>query len=344
MHVTRRSRRPGDAERGVALIFVLAGLSLLLLVGGEFALQMRLEGSTTLNFRNAVTETFLAQAAYQRAVVEILPNALVHHLDATGQLVFRRTRLESPSAPERLDLALGPGRMSYRITDEDSRIHLNRATPEVLHRLLMELGVEREARDVIIDSILDWRDQNEDHRLNGAESDYYRALPAPYRSKNANFDSVDELLQVRGVTPAIFYGRPESPGLAEYVTVAGSGAINANTASPTVLRALGFAQAEVELIIAGRPYLDRVQLRTRFPQGSLRVQSAAFRVEAWGEMPGQGRRTLTAIVQRRRNDEGLVQVMPLTWRWAESQEEGPGAGNAPPDAEIKEDRVGLATR
>lgn len=337
-------KRPGDAERGVVLVFVLAGLSLLLLVAGEFALQMRLEGSTTLNFRNVVTETYLAQAAYHRAVVEILPNAIVHHLDETGQLVFRRTRLETPGTPDRLDLALGPGKMSYRITDEDSRIHLNRATPDVLHRLLMELGVEREERDVIVDSILDWRDQNEEHRLNGAESDYYMALPVPYRSKNANFDNIDELLQVRGVTPAIFYGRPESPGLAEYVTIAGTGLINANTVSPRVLRALGFAQAEVELLIAGRPYLDRVQLRTQFRQGNLRVNSGGFRIEAWGEVSGQGRRTLTAIVQRRRDDQGLSQVTPLTWRWEESQEPGPGDGNAPPDAERKEDRVGLVTR
>ena len=62
-------------------------------------------------------------------------------------------------------------------------------TRDVLDRLLQELSLEKSARDIILDSIQDWRDSNEEHRLNGAESDYYQTLPVPYRSKNANFDT-----------------------------------------------------------------------------------------------------------------------------------------------------------
>jgi general secretion pathway protein K len=72
---------------------------------------------------------------------------------------------------------------------------------------LTNLGVEGEARDIIVDSILDWRDADDFYRIHGAENDYYQSLKEPYRCKNGNFDSIEELLLVRGITPALFYGR-----------------------------------------------------------------------------------------------------------------------------------------
>ncbi len=317
-------RLPGirNPEGGIALIIVLLVLSLLLAVVGEFALAMRLEGTTTLNFRAAVTASYLAEAAYQRALAEILPDAIAHHRDEAGLLVFRRSRTESPKSPRR-DLALGPGRVSYKITDEEARLNLNRATPDQLHRLLTELGVEREARDVIVDSIQDWRDPNEEHRLNGAESDFYLALPVPYKSKNADFDSVEELLQVRGVTREIFYGTPDKPGLVEYLTVSGSGAVNVNTASDGVLRTLGFAQAEVDLLRQGRPYLDPASVPSNLRRPGQSVRSTTFRIEASGEVPGQGRRTLRAIVRKQAGRDGVARAIALGWRWAQDEDARP---------------------
>jgi len=65
----------------------------------------------------------------------------------------------------------------------------------------------------IVDSILDWRDENDLHRINGAENAYYQALSDPYDCKNGDFDAIEELLMVRGITPDIFYG-----GLKDRVT------------------------------------------------------------------------------------------------------------------------------
>ena len=190
-------------DRGIALIVVLLLLGLLLTIVAEFAQAMRLEAVTALNFRSAVSESWLAQAAYQRALAEIVPEAIDQELDLSGALVFRRTRIGTPTPPQRLDVLIGPGRLSYRVTDETARMNVNRLGRDGLDRLLQEVGVEKNDRDVVIDSIQDWRDANGEHRLNGAESDYYLGLTPPYRAKNADFDSVDELLQVRGVTRAL---------------------------------------------------------------------------------------------------------------------------------------------
>lgn len=305
----------GRGESGVALILVLVLLSLLLVVAGEFAQATRLEGRATASFRDAATAAQLAEAGYHLAAAELLPDALAHELDERGLLVFRRLRAAPDAAPRRLDVPVGTGRLSYRVTDEEARLNLNRATPDVLHRLLAELGVERSTRDVIVDSVLDWRDPNEEHRLNGAESDHYQTLSPPYRSKNGDFDSVEELLQVQGVTRQIFHGQPGAPGLADHVTVAGPGAVNVNTAGATVLRALGFAPAEADLLIAGRPYADLSTLGTQLRRGNQRTRSETFRIEAWGEVAGQARRALVATVQRRAGRDGLVRVTPLSWRW-----------------------------
>jgi type II secretory pathway component PulK len=318
----RRDAGPGpaSADAGVALIVVLLLLALLLAIVGEFAQAMRLEAVTARNFRSAISETWLAEAAYERAVAEILPEALAHELDTGGLLVFRRSRLGTPTVPERLDLHVDPGRLSYRLTDESGRLNLNRATREVLDRLLEQAGVEKSERDVIVDSIQDWRDPNEEHRLNGAESDYYLGLPVPYRSKNADFDSVDELLQVRGVTRELLYGRAETPGLAEHLTVFGTGAVNVNTASPVVLRALGLAPAEVDLLTGRRPYADLTSLPPGLRRGNQRTSSDTFRIEAWAGGAAPAGRVLMAVVQRR-TETGQVQAVPLARRWSEASRE-----------------------
>jgi type II secretory pathway component PulK len=306
----------GDA--GVALIVVMLLVALLVTIVGEFAQAMRLEAVTARNFRATVAETWLAAAGHQRAVAEILPEALTHELDLSGALAFRRVRPLVPTVPERIDILVEPGRVSYRLTDETARLSLNRTTREVLDRLFQEIDLEKTERDKILASIQDWRDANEEHRLNGAESDYYQGLPVPYRSKNADFDAVEELLQVQGVTREILYGRPDRPGLIEYLTVWGTGAVNVNTASPVVLRALGYAPAEVDLLIGRRPYVDLTDLPPALRRGSQRTRSDLFRIEAWAGGPAPAGRVLTTVVQRQA--EGVqVEAVPMSWRWSEAR-------------------------
>ena len=58
----------------------------------------------------------------------------------------------------------------------------------------------------IIDAILDWLDPDDIARPNGAEREYYSGLSHPYAPKNGPFESVEELLLVKGVTPQLLYG------------------------------------------------------------------------------------------------------------------------------------------
>jgi hypothetical protein len=171
---------------------------------------------------------------------------------------------------------------------------------------------------MIVDSILDWRDADELHRLNRAESDYCLALPSP-TAQERRLRQRGRVLQVRGMTREILYGRPESPGLAEYLTVWTRRGLNVNTVSAPVLRAVGLAGRR--WASPGPPPLPRPHHRERpDPPG----QPA----DPLGDLPhrglgrsGQGRRTLVAVA-RVPGADGITRVRPLSWRWTARSRRG----------------------
>jgi general secretion pathway protein K len=305
-------------ERGFVLLAVLLVLTLLAVVVTELAFSARLEASMVRSYRDGVLARHLAEAAVQQAIREIATPAQVAALDETGQLVFYRalpgqtTPTPLPALP-RARVALGPGEFSYRLADESARLSLNTAPADRLGRLLEALGVERTERDVITDSLQDWRDADDLHRLHGAESDFYLALPVPYRARNGSLQHEAELLQIRGVTPELYAGNGERPGLGELVTAAAVSTVNLNTASPLVLEALGLSDAEIADAVQTRVRTPYPSVPGRFAGRGLAVGSSIFRIEAEGRVAGIVRSRVVAIVQRGRRNAPLEATI-LSWR------------------------------
>jgi type II secretory pathway component PulK len=101
------------------------------------------------------------------------------------------------------------GGIRYGLENESSRLNLNmvlladNSQKGNAHKILMALpGMT----DSTADAILDWIDPDDEQRDNGAERDYYASLDPPYAPRNGPLGSIDELLLVRGVTPALLYG------------------------------------------------------------------------------------------------------------------------------------------
>lgn len=92
------------------------------------------------------------------------------------------------------------GSQSFRVQviDSSSLLDINTATEQQLDRL--PLTQEQ------IDSILDFRSAatNSPHP-DGGQDDYYNSLPTPYNAKEGKFDTIDELLQVRGFSADVLY-------------------------------------------------------------------------------------------------------------------------------------------
>lgn len=305
-------------ERGFVLLAVLLVLTLLAVIVIEFAFSARLEASMVRSYRNGVLARHLAEAGVQQAIREIMSPSQVAALDEAGQLVFYRA-LPGQTTPTRLPtllrhrVALGTGEFSYRIADEGARLGINGAGPERLDRLLAALAVDREQRDIINDSLQDWRDANELHRLQGAESDFYLKLAVPYRARNANLQDAAELLQIRGVTRELYFGAPDRPGLGDLVTAVAVSSVNINTAAPLVLKAFGLSEAEITDVLQTRVRAPYPSVPGRFAGRGLTVGSSAFRIEAEGLVAGVSRSRIVAVVQRGRANAPLEATI-VSWR------------------------------
>jgi general secretion pathway protein K len=299
--------RTGGGQRGFALVAVLLVLAFVAAIGAEFAFSMRLEASAARVYKETLIATHLAEAGVEQAIREIAADFSAVGLgdlpdgEADGEcpLVFYGpSRVALERLPHR-NVPLGGGEFTYCISDEEARLNLNTSPPERVARLLEAIGIEREDRDTVVASLQDWKDANEDYRLNGAESeDTYLKRPVPYRSKNGNLDSLAELIQIKGVTAKLLDGLEGRPGLGALATVKTPGQVNLNTAGRQVLRALGFSEAEFTAIEQARRLGPYTAVPGQFAGRNLIVTSRTFRIEAQGLVAGQVRARLIAIVQK----------------------------------------------
>lgn len=205
-------------ERGIALFLVLWVLTLLSVIVGEFCRTMRTEVNITRNFKEETQAYYIALAGLNTAIAELVKNEVTppqvkaseasETSDTEEEKIEWRTNTNIPRIP------FAQGYFKVTIGNESGKININKADQRLLKMMLNRFDLEENDKEGIADSILDWRDKDNLHRLNGAEDDYYQSLPEPYECKDGDFDSIEELLLVKGMTPEIFYG-----GLKDIVTV-----------------------------------------------------------------------------------------------------------------------------
>lgn len=89
------------------------------------------------------------------------------------------------------------------VQDTGGRVNLNLANEGLLRSLFLGLGLESAAAARYTDTIIDYRDRDDNRRPFGAEAAEYRAAGREIGPKNAPFDSLEELQQVLGFDPAM---------------------------------------------------------------------------------------------------------------------------------------------
>ncbi len=287
------------AQEGIALLLVLWVLTILMVIVLSFSFTARTETHSSLSFKEGIEKKFLAEAGVQRAIVE---------------LVYRRQNLTM----EDVDYwktdgtlysdSLGDGGYDVRIIDECGKIDINMLNDSsgiILKNLLMNSGVDEEAANTIVDSVLDWKDKNVGaHRLSGAGDDYYESLPNPYKAKHADFDTVEELMLVKGVTPEILYGSGEGKGLIDFLTVYSKlPSVSINAAPKEVLVAVpGITPEIADAIINARQNARITNIQEiAIPQDSLRylsfADSSTFTVDSVGnKADGKSGYSVKAII------------------------------------------------
>src|SRR5918992_5533843 len=230
-----------SSERGVALVIVLWIFIFLFVVAFDFSAGVREEATAAHRYSDDNQGYYLALAGFEQGLYDFLNQSQGRELQPGNKPkdIFDAGWREE---------TLGGGTYRLRLVDESGKINLNRADENALRRIFSNLGVEELLREVLIDSILDWRDQDDLHRANGAENDYYQSLVPAYTAKNGPFDSIEDLLWVRGVTASLYYGDAssgtwdrDSPrvGLREIFSVDSPiDRVNLRTASASVIHVL----------------------------------------------------------------------------------------------------------
>ena len=287
-------------QNGIALMVVLWVLVLLIALATEFAFSMKGEVNTTRNFKEDAETYHLAKAGIHLGMAEVLLPASFHALHPDRGLVIGPPTMKAQEEAtegakntyrsiEREGIPLGRGTITYSLEDENSKIPINKATRNTLVKVLTIAGVENgEKRDIIADSILDWIDANKNHRLNGAENDFYQNLTPPYFAKSAPIENLDELLKVRGINEKILYGNDKQLGLNQFFTVYNLKSINANTASPEVLSVI-FSESQVKLIMSTREEKGFYDNST----------SDYFRIRSTGRIEGSPtNHTINTVIQK----------------------------------------------
>ncbi len=249
-------------ENGIALMIVLWVLVLLMALATEFAFSMKMEVNTTRNYKEDAESYHLAKAGIHLALAELLKNARFHSIHEEYGFIAGKPAAKSTTEDQefdivnRTDIELENGTITYTILDENGKISINSVNKENLKKLLAYSGVQGKLdQDIISDSILDWIDKDKNHRLNGAEDDYYRTQNPPYYAKNGKIETISELLNIKGVTEEILYGSPEEDGeykgIAQFLTVYKYSTVNPNTASKEILNIL-YKPDAVEKILQNR--------------------------------------------------------------------------------------------
>lgn len=225
----------------MALIVVLWVFIFLFVVAFEFSTAAREEAYGAYRFGDETQGYYLAVAGFERALYDFLRQP------SAGKAIQPNEPKDDLLDGEWREKDLGGGGFRFRLVDEGGKINLNRVNDATLRQVFSRLAIDPAQRDVLVDSILDWRDPDDLHRPSGAENEYYAALATAYTTKNAPFDSVEELLWVRGMTRELFFGpenagvRPETAGIAlrEIFTVDSPiDRVNLRTASAEVIHAL----------------------------------------------------------------------------------------------------------
>jgi general secretion pathway protein K len=177
-------------QKGVALIIVLWMLSLLTILAAGYSNTMRTETKLTSNLVHSAKAKAIAEAGIWQSIAELLR--------PTNELTW------IPDGST-YTYEIDNNKVNVRLFDETGKIDLNAARPDLIQNLIESIeDINYDESLMITDAILDWRDKDTLTRINGAEDEEYEQMGYPYGAKDGNFNTLNELQKVAGITPTIY--------------------------------------------------------------------------------------------------------------------------------------------
>lgn len=187
-----RIRRAAHGQALVPVIFVMLILTTLAIT---FATSAHREIKASANFNVQTQRYFVEQGAVTYAMSAL---AQTSNNGATYGIIPASADTDANGW-----MQIGDAWVKIDSMDTAGLIDLNTVTATTLG----QIPVLQQNPDVAA-AMIDWRTTSTTPSTNGAKSEYYNTLSPPYDSKNGPYDSVEELLLVKGVTPTILFGTP----------------------------------------------------------------------------------------------------------------------------------------
>lgn len=209
-----RARAAAAAARrgGSALVLALVVVVVLSALLGSLAFEAKLEAGYASLSRDRIKASALAESGIELAKMLMArsggsqgaPDGVGEDEDRWNDAV---ERLRAGQSLTGLVEPAGDGFVILDIEPEPGRLNVNLLAREDWETILENAGIPEEYLDYIVDPILDWMDEDDSPNSKGAETeDYYELLDPPYEARNGAFDTVRELLLVKGFTEPILTG------------------------------------------------------------------------------------------------------------------------------------------
>ena len=194
-------------EQGSILVGLLWCLAILSLIVVGVLHTARMDLMVVKNYGDRIQAHYLALAGIEKARALLYQDAqdrsrtqknhTGNYYDDSGQFqniafgrgtfsVIRRGRPDEG------------GGVVYGVGDEESRLNVNAASVD-------ELGLIQDMTPDVATAIVNWR--GGDNTTIAAETQYYTGLQPPYQPRESAYQTVRELLMVRGVSPDELLGR-----------------------------------------------------------------------------------------------------------------------------------------
>ncbi|MEA2745646.1 MAG: ral secretion pathway protein [Acetobacteraceae bacterium] len=171
-------------QRGFALLMVLWTMGLLALLVTQFATTGRTETRVAANLR--------ANAAAQAAADGGLHEAILRLLQGVWGPDDRPRTIRAPD-----------GVVEIRVLNQASKVNPNVATLATMQTLLTRAGIDPGKAAALSRAIIDWRSSGPKSVSGGSKISQYQSAGLPYAPAGKLFDSVEEIGQVVGMTPAL---------------------------------------------------------------------------------------------------------------------------------------------
>ncbi len=342
-----------SSERGLVLLITLAIVSVLLILTFSLNRHVIRGYSRTRAVESRAVLDAMAESGIRLGMAVLIRDKVDSEIDSVQECWADETCLKS--LVRQLDF--DSGELDLTIEDEQGKLDVNalvtgangaqfhpvayamwsRFLRERVRALDMDVDTEG-----VLDAFKDWMDSKDDNRVTGAggaESDWYMHLPQPYPCKNAPVDDIVELLRIRGMQPALFYGKAGVEGIRPFVTASSPnwssgrfGRVNINTARAEVLRVV---LPETRGVLAEEMAAYRLQRSSNafvhdlsdplwykripgladlnLPPDRIAYASDRFSITATARIDPAFRRIRVAVLREKQGETGAWQCRVLSW-------------------------------